>query len=63
MYRCTICNADNKPDYMFNDSKCMDCVTELEWQKEEHKEDIKMNSGIWELDLLHIGLCIGWIML
>ena len=37
MYRCTICNADNKPDYMFNDSKCMDCVTELEWQdKEEH---------------------------
>jgi len=23
---------------MFNDSKCMDCVTELEWQdKEEHQ--------------------------
>ena len=35
MYRCTICNADNKPDYMFNDSKCMDCVTELEWQEKE----------------------------
>ena len=38
MYRCTICNADNKPDYMFNDSKCMDCVTELEWQSKEEQE-------------------------
>ena len=38
MYRYTICNADNKPDYMFNDEKCMDCVTELEWQdKEEYQ--------------------------
>ena len=38
MYRCTICNADNKPDYMFNDEKCMDCVTELEWQSKEEQE-------------------------
>jgi len=38
MYRCIICNADNKPDYMFNDEKCMDCVTELEWQSKEEQE-------------------------
>ena len=26
-YQCNDCGTYNKPDYMFNEKKCMDCVT------------------------------------
>ena len=38
MYKCESCNSNTKADYMFNEIKCMDCVTLEEAEAKEWQE-------------------------
>ena len=38
MYKCEVCNSNTKADYMFNEIKCMDCVTLEEAEARDWQE-------------------------